>query len=219
MTTIRVDLSPPTGSVTIPATASASGLRAASRTHQIQLTATDNLTPQAQIQMRLSNRPDFAGAIWKPFASSASWDFTGGATVYAQFKDGAGNVSQAYSQSIAGGPSGGTSPAPSCSPRPRIALTTHVSNGALIVTVNTTGSNNGLLAVRFDSFSNAIVHAGSQTNQTAPFAVSIPPGQEPTSLQFAVLRQVAGQSTTVRLVVIDGCGEWSTFVGGGPSAF
>ena len=87
------------------------------------------------------------------------------------------------------------------------------------VTVTTSGANNGFRAIRFDSFTNAIVHAGTQDNQTAPFAVSIPPGQEPLSLVFFVQRQTPGQSTTVRLVVIDGCGEWSTLVGGGPRAF
>jgi hypothetical protein len=28
-----------------------------------------------------------------------------------------------------------------------------------------------------------------------------------------------GQASTVELVVTDGCGDWPTFVGGGPNAF
>jgi hypothetical protein len=126
---------------------------------------------------------------------------------------------------VAGSPSSGASPAPNCSPRPRVNVHTEVAigipeaGGAMKVTVSTSGSNNGLRAVRFDSFSNAIVHAGSQDNQATPFAVSIPPGQEPTSLVFFVQRQTPGQTTTVTLVVVDGCGEWSTLVGGGPNAF
>jgi len=49
--------------------------------------------------------------------------------------------------------------------------------------------------------------------------VEDPAGQEPVSIVFVVRRQTPGQPTTVRLVVADGCGEWSTFVGGGSSAF
>lgn len=222
---IRLDQAPPTGSVTLPGAGAAGERGVASPTRAVQLTATDNLTPQAQLQMRLSNRPDFTGAIWKPFAGSVTWDFTGGTTVYAQFKDGAGNVSQTYSQSVGAPPSSGPVATPNCSPRPRVDVRTEAAlgipeaGGAMQVTITTSGANNGFRAVRFDSFSNAIVHAGSQTNQTAPFAVSIPPAQEPTTLRFFVQRQTPGQSTTVRLVVIDGCGEWSTFVGGGPNAF
>jgi hypothetical protein len=32
-------------------------------------------------------------------------------------------------------------------------------------------------------------------------------------------RLTAGQAATVELVVTDGCGDWLTFVGGGPGAF
>ena len=114
---------------------------------------------------------------------------------------------------------------PDCSPRPRVVVNTELAlgipeeGGSMFVTVSTTGSGNGLRTVRFDSFTNAIVHAGSQQFQTAPFAVTMTPGQEPTSLMFTVQRQTRGQATMVRLVIVDSCGEWSTFVGGGPNAF
>jgi hypothetical protein len=36
---------------------------------------------------------------------------------------------------------------------------------------------------------------------------------------FFVRRIAPGQGTTVELVVTDQCGEWRTFVGGGPNAF
>jgi hypothetical protein len=86
----------------------------------------------------------------------------------------------------------------------------------------TSGANNGLRAVRFDSFANAAVDVNDQRDQIDPFAVSIPTGQEPPTLEFVVKRQSATQGgghATVRLVVIDGRGEWSTFVVGGPAAF
>ena len=215
---IILDIEPPTGSVTLPGTTSASTRGPDSPIRPVQLTATDNLSG-ADMHMRLSNRADFAGAVWQPYATSATWDFTGGGTLYVQFRDGAGNVSVVYTQSLPGAGPPGTSPSPSCSPRPQVRVDVQPSNGTLAVTVSATGSNNGLRAVRFDGFANAIVDAGDQRNQSSPFALSIPAGQEPQSVQFTVRRQTSGQATTVRLVVIDGCGEWSTFVGGGPSAF
>jgi hypothetical protein len=38
-------------------------------------------------------------------------------------------------------------------------------------------------------------------------------------LMFYVVRQTAGQASTVSLTVTGGRGAWPTFVGGGPSAF
>ena len=46
--------------------------------------------------------------------------------------------------------------------------------------------------------------------------MTLPPGT--TQVSFTVRRVTAGQGTTVPLTVVDGCGEWSTIVGGGPSA-
>jgi hypothetical protein len=36
---------------------------------------------------------------------------------------------------------------------------------------------------------------------------------------LTVHRQAAGQAATVELTVTDGCGQWPTFLGGGPGAF
>jgi hypothetical protein len=226
---IVLDVTPPTGSVTVVDADAAASIdqgdtrpsgtlapQAVVRT--VLLTATDTQS-QPGMQMRLSNRVDFAGAIWKPFASSVVWDFAGGGAVYAQFRDGAGNISQTYSQTVPGAPVPGTSPTPSCSPRPRVNVDLQRVNGTLRATLSTTGSNNGLRAVRFDTFTTAIVDAGDRVNQTQPFAVSIPAGQEPTALQFTIRRPPGAPSATVRLVVIDGCGEWSTLLGGGPKAW
>jgi hypothetical protein len=217
--TIMVDTTPPTGSVSIQGAAAAGGATAQSPTRTLQLAATDDRSGQG-MTMRLSNRADFAGAIWQPFRETTAWDFTGGGTVYVQFRDGAGNTSQVYSATLAGSPPPGTSPTPpSCSPRPPVEVRVEKVNGTLVASLTTTGQNNGLRAVRFDSFSGAIVDVGDQANQSAPFAVSIPPGQEPPSLQFTVRRQPGATAATVRLVVIDGCGEWSTLVGGGANAW
>lgn len=224
---IILDTTPPTGSVALGnAGAGAAPVRQGengsvspqSPVLPLQLTATDTQSG-SRMTMRLSNRADFTGAVWRPFTSSATWDFGGGGTIHAQFRDGAGNLSPIYSQTLPGSAPPGTSPTVSCSPRPPVRVNVQRRNGALVTTLTATGANNGLRAVRFDTFANAVVDAGIETGQTAPFAVSLPPGQEPTSLQFTVRRQAGNQATTVRLVVIDGCGEWSTFVGGGSGAF
>jgi hypothetical protein len=215
---VVLDLTPPTGSIVIQAS-TAGGQSTDSPVRALTLSAFDNVSPASRIQMRLANRADLAGSAWQSLASQVTWDFTGGGTVYVQFRDEAGNVSTLLSRSLPGAAPPGTSPAPVCSPRPPVTVTAQPSNGTLAVTVRATGPNNGLRAVRFDSFANALVDVGSQQGQTAPFIVSIPAGQEPASIAFVVRRQTAGQPTTVRLVVVDGCGEWSTFVGGGPSAF
>lgn len=54
-------------------------------------------TPVDELEMRLSNTPDFAGATWRPFAATVNWTLAAApgetATVYVQFRDTAGNVS------------------------------------------------------------------------------------------------------------------------------
>jgi hypothetical protein len=49
------------------------------------------------IQMRISNDPSFTGAVWEPLIQEKQWILAGGPggvrIVYAQFRDGAGNVS------------------------------------------------------------------------------------------------------------------------------
>jgi hypothetical protein len=57
------------------------------------------------------------------------------------------------------------------------------------------------------------VPAGGSGAFTAPIS---PPASQAT---FVVRRVPDGQPTHVNLVVEDGCGDWSTFVGGGPGAF
>jgi hypothetical protein len=46
----------------------------------------------------VSNNADFNGAYWEPFKTQIDWGLNG-STVYVQFKDNAGNVSQIYSAS------------------------------------------------------------------------------------------------------------------------
>lgn len=85
---------PPTGSVQI----SGGAAYAATRDVTLALAAVGaNVT-----EMRISTDPTFAGAAWRPFARSAPWRLgqEGVVTVYAQFRDGAGNTSPVYEDSI-----------------------------------------------------------------------------------------------------------------------
>ena len=129
---------------------------------------------------------------------------------------------------VNGGSSPSTPPSPSpsptapvaCSPRPKTVVSTHKSTpGALSVTLTAgtaTSGVNRLRQVRFGSSANAVVEAGTQA-ASGNFTVNLP--AESTSYTFVVRRSAPGAATTVPFTVIDSCGEWTTFVGGGPSAF
>jgi hypothetical protein len=85
------------------------------------------------------------------------------------------------------------------------------------VAIDATGSENSLRTLRITRTTNAEVDIAGQTGRTGAFEVALTPGATHTDL--VVRRQQAGQGATVQLVVVDRCGEWPTFVGGGPGAF
>jgi CSLREA domain-containing protein/uncharacterized repeat protein (TIGR01451 family) len=108
-----------------------------------------------------------------------------------------------------------------CTPRPTVQVTTAAASGALNVTVtvgNTAGvPTNGIVAIRFTGGTNALIDINGMTGQTGAFIV--PFASVSGQVTFVVRRATPGQATTVPFVVLDSCGEWPTFVGGGPSAF
>jgi hypothetical protein len=117
-------------------------------------------------------------------------------------------------------PTATATPAQTCSPRPRVGLELVPGYpGQLFVRVtafsNATATNN-LLELRFGAGQNAQMEAGSQTG-SGNFTVQVP--QPASNFGFRVLRVTPGQAVTVPFVAVDRCGEWPTFVGGGPSAF
>jgi hypothetical protein len=78
-----------------------------------------------------------------------------------------------------------------------------------------TGQNNRVSELRFGQLANARVTLNGQTvsdNQT----VTLPANMF--GADFTVERVTPGQATTVPFTVVDGCGEWKTFVGGGAGA-
>jgi hypothetical protein len=79
--------------------------------------------------------------------------------------------------------------------------------------------NNQLLSLRFTRLTNATVEVPGVGSITAASATPVPLAGQPASVTLTVRRLTSGQAATVELVVTDGCGEWPTFIGGGPGAF
>ena len=89
--------------------------------------------------------------------------------------------------------------------------------GRLVVTVTANGAGNLLRALRIGASSNALVDVGERTGLSSNVNVALP--SDTRQATFSVRRATSGQATMVPLVVVDGCGDWPTFVGGGPGAF
>jgi hypothetical protein len=109
-----------------------------------------------------------------------------------------------------------------CSPRPAVAVSTVRSGPGRLQVAVTAGTSsttpaNRLVALRFRAGSNALVDVGGQTGRTGEFTVALTGGPQQTT--FYVRRAVAGQATTAPFVVVDDCGEFRSFVGGGSSGF
>ncbi len=108
----------------------------------------------------------------------------------------------------------------SCSPRPNVLLSTVATGSSLQVTVTASTSaalpSNSLQRLSFGSATNALIDAGSVVGSSGNFTVNLPAGTQQTG--FTVRRATPGQPTTVPFVVVDACGDWSTFVGGGANA-
>jgi hypothetical protein len=108
-----------------------------------------------------------------------------------------------------------------CGPRPPARITTAASGGRLRVTVTAsplgTGAANQIQELRFlAGRSNGVVTINGAT--IAATGEVVVPITAP-SATFEVGRVTPGLATTVPFVVVDGCGPWQTFVGGGPTAF
>jgi hypothetical protein len=128
---------------------------------------------------------------------------------------------QATSSTTLPTPTPTSTPVASCSPRPAARVeTAKLTPGRLDVTITAgVGSgapNNRVRVLRFGTPTNARMLVNGQP-VAAGARVTLPAGS--TSATFVVERIQAGAGATVPLMVEDDCGDWSTFVGGGPSAF
>jgi hypothetical protein len=112
-----------------------------------------------------------------------------------------------------------TGAASACLPRPSIRPQPGPDGARLVVRVEATPLNgpvnNQIRELRFGQLRNARVTVNGQgvaSGQTVSPATSAP------VLDFTVERVTPGQPTTVPFTVVDACGEWQTFVGGGTQA-
>ena len=71
--------------------------------------------------------------------------------------------------------------------------------------------------IRFGDATNALIDASSPSGARGTFTVTPPGGAE--QVTFTARRATANLATHVPFEVVDGCGAWETFVGGGPRAF
>jgi hypothetical protein len=110
-------------------------------------------------------------------------------------------------------------------PRPNVgvAVTPVATTGTLTVTLAGRdagcAANNQLLALRFTKLTNATVDVPGVGSIVAASPSPVPLAGHPASIVLTVHRVQSGQATSAELVVTDGCGDWPTFVGGGPNAF
>lgn len=110
-------------------------------------------------------------------------------------------------------------PPVSCAPRPRPTMTVaRIGPGTIQATIAATGANNTLVALRIGVPPRAMTNAsldvqGVLNGVTNGQSVTLPNGA--TQAVLIVTRLAAG-TATVPLVVVDGCGDWPTFVGMGP---
>jgi N-acetylneuraminic acid mutarotase len=108
-----------------------------------------------------------------------------------------------------------------CSPRPNVAVTSAPAGpGQLQATISAqtlpATPSNGLQRITFSRVENAVVLLnGSPAGNGA--SISLPGGTSQVTL--LVRRQTPGAASMASFVVTDACGEWPSFVGGGPSAF
>jgi len=150
------------------------------------------------------------------FSWTSGMPSTGTFFVIARIADGL-NVTQRVSSApfVVVPPQG---PGLNCSPRPEVKVqSTPSGDGRLRVTVTATGQSNSLSAIRFDSTVDALIdipngQQGSRGNFSQPVLGNV------ATYSFFIRRETAGQAATARFRVVDGCGEWQTFAGGGANA-
>ncbi len=109
-------------------------------------------------------------------------------------------------------------------PRPNVGVSVTPSGGALQVVLTArdagcAGGNNQLLSVQVTQLTNGTVEVATTPVTLVATPTTVPLPARPPTLGLTVRRVTPGQATTVQLVVRDGCGDWPTFVGGGPGAF
>ena len=115
-----------------------------------------------------------------------------------------------------------TTPPVNCSARPAFVVRAEPAAPGLLRVVVAAGrsagaSNNELRTVRFGQVTNGSIEIAARGVMGSNSALSLPSGTREAT--FMVRRAANNAATTVPLTLTDDCGEWQTFVGGGPGAF
>lgn len=118
-----------------------------------------------------------------------------------------------------------TVPVVTCSPRPPVTVTTAPATGGRLVTITVSNPGNTIQSVEFLNLNAAATNAqavtfagGSTSSLSAAGTLTVMPTSAASQQSFVLKRVAAGQPTTLRFVVHDACGTWTSFVGGGISA-
>ena len=116
-------------------------------------------------------------------------------------------------------------PVTKCSPRPNIGVTV-TPDGVGRLRINIAAHQNSDLSfnlLRFLRFGtpraseNESIDFGGQIGRRGTFTIDLSSGA--TQAAFTVRQVDPSRATTVHLVIADDCGDFPTFVGGGPTAF
>lgn len=176
--TPRTDPIPPEGSVLIDGGAPATDDPGVA----LDLAATDNPEPHTAhdgdaprpgdaeesgvADMRLSNDPDFSGDPWEPYAPTRDWTLPGEpgtATVYVQYRDGAGNTSEPAHASIelVGDGDGGDGPVARHEGPTRVETAVDISRSS-------GDAADTVVLARLDEYADALAGAPLATHLDAP---------------------------------------------------
>jgi hypothetical protein len=108
-----------------------------------------------------------------------------------------------------------------CTPRPPVRLTTAPTTGGRLqvdvaVTTNPGQPANTVNSIQFGPSTSAEVEIPGRPASSGAFTLDLPAGTTHTA--FTVHRTASGP-VNMPFTIVDGCGEWGTFVGGGAGAF
>ena len=95
-----------------------------------------------------------------------------------------------------------------------------VGNGRVLATI--TSGLGSLASIRFGTETRPLRNAVVEIPNVGigiPSGFTHVPAQATSQVSFEFWQAVIGQGATVPLIVTDGCGAWTTLVGGGPNGF
>ncbi|MCC6173971.1 MAG: hypothetical protein IT305_01600 [Chloroflexi bacterium] len=178
--------------------------------------------PPGTRQMTFRGQPWWGSQPWR-VADVSAWSLTPPSATQPPAPTPPPSATPAPSPSPSPSPNPFPSPSPvGCDPRPPFKIVTSTTTkGELKVVVSVTSSSalpdNSLRGILFGRSSNASIASDDRLLSADGARLDGDTGVR--QLTFTVRRTREGMATTVPLTLFDDCGQWSTFVGGGPNAF